>query len=124
MVTSMKSRRTASAIGEQLRTWRKLLGLTAEQVAERAGISRGTLRRLEQGETSVGFDIFLEVTRVLGLTEQILKAVDPYETDLGTSSAGPPMSSGSRSIWTFRTGRHTPALSHPAGWHKQRSILL
>lgn len=87
MVTSMKSRRAASAIGEQLRTWRKLLGLTAEQVAERAGISRGTLRRLEQGETSVGFDIFLEVTRVLGLTEQVLKAVDPYETDLGRARA-------------------------------------
>lgn len=87
MVTSMKSRRTASTIGGQLRTWRKLLGLTAEQVAERAGISRGTLRRLEQGQTTVGFDIFLEVTRVLGLTEQILKAVDPYETDLGRARA-------------------------------------
>ena len=87
MVTSMKTQRTAQSVGAQLRTWRKLLGLTAEQVAERAGIGRATLRRLEQGETSVGFDVFLEVTRVLGLTEQILKAVDPYETDLGRARA-------------------------------------
>ncbi len=35
--------------GEQIVTWRKLQGLTAEQVAERAGISRNTLRSIEQG---------------------------------------------------------------------------
>ena len=41
-------------IGEQLATWRKLRQLTAAQVAERAGISRYTVMRLENGEGASG----------------------------------------------------------------------
>src|SRR6185312_5708036 len=37
--TSPKTRRTAVTIGGQLTTWRKLQGLTAQQVADRARIS-------------------------------------------------------------------------------------
>ncbi|MDQ2738017.1 MAG: helix-turn-helix domain-containing protein, partial [Actinomycetota bacterium] len=40
--------RSLRLTGEQIVTWRKLQGLTAEQVAERAGISRNTLRSIEQ----------------------------------------------------------------------------
>ncbi|MEV4203405.1 helix-turn-helix domain-containing protein [Nocardia salmonicida] len=40
-------------IGEYLVAWRKLLGLTAEQVSERAGVARSTYRRLEQSELVV-----------------------------------------------------------------------
>ncbi len=43
---SIATQRTPRTIGEQLVTWRKLLGLTAEQVADRAGISRNTLREI------------------------------------------------------------------------------
>ena len=43
----------------------KLQGLTAEQVADRAGITRTTLRRLEHGDPNVGLDVFLEVCRAL-----------------------------------------------------------
>lgn len=85
--TPAKTKANAKVIGEQLRTWRKLLGLTAEQVADRAGISRGTLHRLETGETSVGFEVFLNVARVLGLSPQLTTAFDPYETDLGRARA-------------------------------------
>lgn len=85
--TSMKTQRTAHAIGDQLVTWRKLLGLTAEQVADRAGLSRNTLRKLEQGELGVGFEAFLDVARVLGLSEQLNSAFDPYETDFGRARA-------------------------------------
>lgn len=69
--------------GAHLTAWRKLQRLTAEQVADRAGISRGTLHRLENGETSVGLDVFLNVVRVLGVLDRVVDAVDPYETDLG-----------------------------------------
>ncbi|WP_395656516.1 helix-turn-helix domain-containing protein [Nocardioides sp.] len=67
--------------------WRKLQGLTAEQVADRAGLSRGTLRRLENGETSVGLDVLLNVARVLGALDRVVEALDPYETDLGRARA-------------------------------------
>ncbi|MDI2019910.1 hypothetical protein PJL18_00404 [Paenarthrobacter nicotinovorans] len=85
--TSNRTRRTAGTIGEQLLTWRKLLGLTAEQVADRAGISRNTLRKIEHGDLGVGLEAFLDVARVLGLSEQLNTAFDPYETDFGRARA-------------------------------------
>lgn len=84
---SARTRRGGQRIGSHLSTWRKLQHLTAAQVAERAGISRGTLRRLEQGETSVGFDVFLNVARVLGALDRMVESLDPYETDLGRARA-------------------------------------
>lgn len=69
-----------------LTAWRKLHGLTAEQVADRAGLTRGTLRRLEHGQP-VGFEVFLNVTRVLGVLDRVVTVLDPYETDLGRARA-------------------------------------
>jgi transcriptional regulator with XRE-family HTH domain len=82
-----RTRISAQTIGAHLTTWRKLQHLTAEQVAERAGISRGTLRRLEKGEATVGIDVFLNVARVLGALDRLVDALDPYETALGRARA-------------------------------------
>lgn len=82
-----KVRRAAEDIGEDFAAWRKILGLTAEQVAQRAGISRGTLRRLEHGDSSVGFHIVLRVARSLGVLEPLTEALDPLSTDLGRARA-------------------------------------
>lgn len=84
---STKARRTARALGEYLATFRRLQGLTAEQVADRAGITRTTLRKLERGETTVGLDVFLEVCRVLGVLDFVVAGMNPYETALGQSLA-------------------------------------
>lgn len=85
--TSPKTRRTAENIGQQFLTWRKLQGLTAQQVADRAGLSRATLRKIEHGELGVGLESFLDVARVLGLSPQLNSAFDPYETDMGRARA-------------------------------------
>jgi len=85
--TPTRTRRAAEQLGEHLTAWRKLQGLTAEQVAERADISRLTLRRLESGEVSVGLDVLLNVARVLGALDRLVDALDPYETDLGRARA-------------------------------------
>lgn len=85
--TPARTRRAAQEMGEHLTAWRKLQGLTAEQVAERADISRLTLRRLESGEVSVGLDVLLNVARVLGTLDRLVDALDPYETDLGRARA-------------------------------------
>jgi transcriptional regulator with XRE-family HTH domain len=77
----------AISIGSQFVAWRKLQGLTAVQVSERAGISRTTLRRVEKGDTGVGLQAFLGVARALGVLEAVVKATDPYETDLGRARA-------------------------------------
>lgn len=83
----VRTRRAAAQIGEQLVAWRKLQHLTAQQVAERAGISRVTLRNLEHGEASVGLDTFLNVVRALGQLDRLVESLDPYETDLGRARA-------------------------------------
>lgn len=82
-----RTRRAAREIGEHATAWRKLQGLTAEQVAERAGVSRSTLRRLEHGEATVTLETFLNVIRALGQLERVVEALDPYETDLGRARA-------------------------------------
>ena len=77
-----KVRRAARTIGEQLRIQRKLMGLTAQMVAERADITTMTLRRIEQGE-SVRTDVLFRVLRVLGMLDAVVTATDPYLTDVG-----------------------------------------
>ena len=77
-----KVRRAARTIGEQLRIQRKLMGLTAQMVAERADITTVTLRRIEQGE-SVRTDVLFRVLRVLGMLDAVVTATDPSLTDVG-----------------------------------------
>lgn len=74
----------AKQIGENLATWRKLMGFTAAQVADRAGISRSTLSRLEKGDPAVSLATFLNVCRAVQMPyDGVVSATDPYETDLG-----------------------------------------
>lgn len=82
-----RTQQAAAATGENLAAWRKLLGLTAQQVAERAGTTRQTVGRLERGDLSVGMDIFLNVSRSLGVLDDVVKATDPYETPFGRARA-------------------------------------
>lgn len=70
-------------IGEYLRTWRKIYVLKATQVAERAGISPGTLHKIENGDPSVSMAAFLEVAGSLGLLSVLTDSLDPLNSDLG-----------------------------------------
>ena len=78
---------SATQLGENIRTWRKLLGLKAEQVAERADISLATYSKIENGHQGVSLAKFLAVLRALGLLQKIEMATDPYESDLGRARA-------------------------------------
>lgn len=79
--------RSARDIGADFAGWRRILGLTAEQVADRADITRDTLRKLEHGDPSVGFHIVLRVARALGILDTLTEALDPLRTDLGRARA-------------------------------------
>jgi len=74
-------------LGEHLRTWRKLLNLTLAQVADRAGIARSTLQRIEKGDGGVSIQAVLSTSRALGILDAIVDAADPYETDFGRARA-------------------------------------
>ena len=81
-------RRANGRLAEDLVTWRKLRGLTQAQLADRSGISRATLARLEGGEGGVTLESLLRVLRSLGTLDTLLKALDPYESDVGRLRAG------------------------------------
>lgn len=73
----------ARALGESISTWRKMRNLTVQQLAVKANASRGTITRLEHGDPSVSLATFLNVCNILGVTEGVKDAVDPYESDFG-----------------------------------------
>lgn len=79
----MPVRRALREIGEHVRSWRKLRGLTQNQLADRAGVARTTVVRMEQDGGKVNLDSALRIFHALGVLDGVPTAVDPYETDLG-----------------------------------------
>ena len=62
-----KYQKLFDGIGENIKLARKRRKLTAEQVAERAGIHRATLHRVEKGDPAVAIGIYFNVIKVLNL---------------------------------------------------------
>jgi len=75
--------RALRVLGTHVSDWRKLQRLTTAQVAERAGISRDTLRAVEQGKGTASTENLLRVLRILGILDGVVTAADPYQTDVG-----------------------------------------
>lgn len=80
--------RQLTEFGEDIRGWRMVLGLTAQQVAERAGITRSTLHKIEKGDPGVRFGSVAQVLRALGVLDQVVDTVDPLNSDIGRLRAG------------------------------------
>ena len=59
-------------LGENIHLARLRRDLTSEQVAERAGISRNTLIKIERGDEGVAIGMYLRVLIVLGLQDDLL----------------------------------------------------
>lgn len=76
-------RRATRGLADDIATWRKLRGLTQAQLADRSGIGRATLARFEQGEGGISLETLLRVLRALGILESLMRALDPYESDIG-----------------------------------------
>ncbi|MFT4259099.1 helix-turn-helix domain-containing protein [Microbacterium sp.] len=81
-MTPVSVKRSMRAIGQNLVNQRKLLGLTAKMVAERAGTTPPTISKLENGD-GASLEITLRVMRVLGLMDAVVAASDPFNTERG-----------------------------------------
>lgn len=82
-VTPLAVKRALRVLGEHVSNWRKLNRLTTAQVAERANISRETLRAIEQGKGTASTENLLRVLRIIGIMDAVVAAADPYQTDVG-----------------------------------------
>ena len=67
-----KTTRIMSELGENIKLARLRRKLSAEQVAERANISRPTLSAIEKGSPTVSIGSYLLVLQVLGLEKDFL----------------------------------------------------
>jgi len=78
----IRTRRAAVQLGAQLAVSRELQRLSVDQLAERASITRGTLRRVENGDPGVGLGEFLTVVRALGQLDALTAALEPGRDDV------------------------------------------
>lgn len=67
-----KLQRILSEVGENIKLARLRRKLSSEQVAERAGIGRSTLVKIEQGHAGVSMGNYMNVIWVLGLEQDFL----------------------------------------------------
>jgi transcriptional regulator with XRE-family HTH domain len=58
---------TAALLGLQIREARTIRGWTLSELAERTGVSVGTMRSIERGEPTVGLGVTLEAATLVGV---------------------------------------------------------
>jgi len=82
---SAEQKRLLREFGANLRRWRKVNGMSAVQVADRAFITRQTLRNIENGTGTARMDSLFAVLTALGVDGIIVEAADPYNNNAGRS---------------------------------------
>lgn len=78
--SSVRRERLQRELGENIRRWRKVNGVTASELAERAFITRATLRDIEKGTGTARTDSLFAVLIALGIADAVISAADPYNS--------------------------------------------
>ncbi|RLA59990.1 MAG: transcriptional regulator [Epsilonproteobacteria bacterium] len=68
-----KAKRILETFGENIKLARLRRKLSMEQIAERAGISRSTLIKIEQGDSGVSMGSYFQVLFVMRLDQDFLQ---------------------------------------------------
>lgn len=66
-IYSQNSRHAVHLLGVLIKVERKKRGMTAQEVADRAGVSRGLVQRIEAGHVSCGIGSVFEVAAIVGV---------------------------------------------------------
>jgi DNA-binding Xre family transcriptional regulator len=75
-----KAEEAARRVGERLRALRKARGLTAKEVAARAGLAQQTISRIELGQHDVVFSTLEKILAAMGCTLEDILPDEPAET--------------------------------------------
>jgi len=73
------NRKRLAQLGENIRIAIKRRGFTQTLIAERTGLSRLTIRRIERGDASVSIGHYVAVLGVLGLADDIVNVAGDDE---------------------------------------------
>jgi transcriptional regulator with XRE-family HTH domain len=76
-ILSFVARQALENLGRNVRVARLRRGESESAAAERAGVSRPTWQRLEQGSPSVSLGLAMEALRLYGFSEQLFSLADP-----------------------------------------------
>ena len=71
-MTDEQKQYTRDRIGLRIQTMRKLAGMSQEQLAEKAGIQRTHLTRIEAGKYAVTLETIQAIAEALGMTVDII----------------------------------------------------
>ena len=75
--------RSLRKLGSDVRDARRRRRISTTVMAERAGISRPTLRKVEDGDPSVSLGIYASVLFVLGMDDRLGEIADATNDQLG-----------------------------------------
>ncbi len=81
--TPIPVRRALQKLGRDLRDARKRRRIPMQLAAERAGISRTTLDKIEKGNDGVGIGAYVRVLFILGMIDRCSDLADPQFDKLG-----------------------------------------
>ncbi|MCJ1708192.1 helix-turn-helix domain-containing protein [Microbacterium sp. VKM Ac-2923] len=93
---SVKRERELRQFGAHLRLWRKVNGWSASLLAERASVTRETLKNLEEGTGAVRVDSLFAVLGALGIADTVVRAADPHNSDAARARIDGIISAGGR----------------------------
>lgn len=74
-----KNRKILKQLGENIKLAYKRRGYTQSQISDRTGISRLTIRKIEQGDSKVSIGHYVAVLSVLGLVEDFAQVANDDE---------------------------------------------
>lgn len=78
-MTDEQKQQTRERVGKRIAILRKMAGLTQEQLAEKAGLQRTHVGRIEAGKYAVTLEVVQAIAEALGMTVDI---IDPALQDL------------------------------------------
>ena len=74
-----KNQKVLSQLGENIKLARKRRNYTQTLISERTGLSRLTIRKIENGDATVSLGHYVAVLSVLGLVEDLAKVASDDE---------------------------------------------
>ena len=92
-MTEEQKQKVRDRIGLRIASLRKMQGMTITQLAERAGVGRGHLSRIEAGHYAVTLETIEAIAEALGMTVDIvdgrLRDLAPLRVMTGSVTAEP-----------------------------------